>query len=199
MKHFRIYMYMLAALLTMGLAACSEDDDKAPLQQYGYAQFKVVKEASYSRAAGSLDKLADAHKVKVVMQYGGSTISQTLVLDAYNAENAEFGLRSEKIELMAGEYTIIGYYVYGKLDEVLLSGTVEDNTFTVVAGGLTVKELPVDVIARGMVSFRLIKSLPQTRASEYEAYPFANIRVVDINIKNTFTKEITSIKTIPVT
>ena len=199
MKHFRIYMYMLAALLTMGLAACSEDDDKAPLQQYGYAQFKVVKEASLSRAAGSLDRLADAHKVKVVMQYDGSTISQTLVLGAYNAENAEFGLRSEKIELMEGEYTIIGYYIYGKLDEVLLSGTVEDNTFNVEAGGLTVKVLPVDVIARGMASFRLVKRLPETRASEYEAYPFANIRVVDINIKNTFTKEVTSIKKVPVT
>lgn len=199
MKHFRIYMYMLAALLTMGLAACSEDDDKAPLQQYGYAQFKVVKEASLSRAAGSLDRLADAHKVKVVMQYDGSTISQTLVLGAYNVENAEFGLRSEKIELMEGEYTIIGYYIYGKLDEVLLSGTVEDNTFNVEAGGLTVKVLPVDVIARGMASFRLVKRLPETRASEGEAYPFASIRVVDINIKNTFTKEVTSIKKVPVT
>ena len=114
MKQFRIYMYMLAALLMIGLSGCSEDDDKAPLQQYGYAQFKLVKEASYSRAANYLDKLADAHKVKVVMQYGGSTISQTLVLSAYNVENAEFGLRSEKIELMEGEYTIIGYYIYGK-------------------------------------------------------------------------------------
>lgn len=199
MKQFRIYMYMLAALLMIGLSGCSEDDDKAPLQQYGYAQFKLVKEASYSRAANYLDKLADAHKVKVVMQYGGSTISQTLVLSAYNVENAEFGLRSEKIELMAGEYTIIGYYVYDKLDEVLLSGVVEDNVFVVEAGGLTVKSIPVDVIARGMASFRLVKRLPETRASEYEAYPFANIRVVDINIKNTFTKEVTSIKRVPVT
>lgn len=189
---------MLAALLAMGLAGCSEDDDKTALQQYGYAQFKLLKEASYSRASAPLDKLSDAHKVKVVMQYGGSTIEQTLLLDAYNAENAEFGLRSEKIELLAGEYTIIGYYLYGKLDEVLLSGSVEDNTFEVVAGGLTVKDIPVDVIARGMASFRLVKRLPQTRASEYEAYPFANIKMVDINIKNVFTKEITSINKIPV-
>lgn len=191
---------MLAALLTMGLAGCSEDDDKAPLQQYGYAQFKLLKEASQSRATAHLDKLSDAHKVKVVMQYGGSTISQTLLLAAFNEENAEFGLRSEKIQLLAGEYTIIGYYVYGKLDEVLLSGTMEDNTFEVLAGGLTVKNIPVDVVARGMASFRLVKRLPRTRASEseYEAYPFANIKMVDINVKNVFTQEVTSFKKVPV-
>lgn len=198
MKHFRIYMFMLAALLTAGLAGCSEDDDKAPLQQYGYAQFKLLKEASLSRAGAPLEKLADAHKVKVLMQYNGATISQTLVLNAYNTDNAEFGLRSEKIKLLAGEYNIIGYYIYGKLDEELLSGTVEDNSFEVVAGGLTVKSIPVEVVARGMASFRLVKRLPNTRASEYEAYPFANIKLVDISIKNTFTKEVTSINGIPV-
>lgn len=34
----------------------------------------------------------------------GVTLSQTLVLNSYNAENAEFGLRSDKLQLLTGTY-----------------------------------------------------------------------------------------------
>ena len=60
------------------------------------------------------------------MQYNGSTITQTLLLDSYNAENAEFGLRSDKLKLLTGTYTIIGYYLYDKLDNVLYAGPAEE-------------------------------------------------------------------------
>ena len=58
-----------------------------------------------------LDKLDDAKKIKVVMLYNGNTIEQTLMLNSYNADNAEFGLRSDKLELLAGSYKLIGYYL----------------------------------------------------------------------------------------
>ena len=38
------------------------------------------------------------------MLYDGNTIEQTLMLNSYSAENAEFGLRSDKLELLAGNY-----------------------------------------------------------------------------------------------
>ena len=54
------------------------------------------------------------------MLYDGNTIEQTLMLNSYSAENAEFGLRSDKLELLAGNYKLIGYYLYDKLDNEIL-------------------------------------------------------------------------------
>lgn len=198
------YVFLIAILM-IGLFGCSEDKETAPVDLYGYAQFKICKSASYgamegndTRATDILSMLADAHKVKVVMSHEGSTISQTLLLQSYSAENAEFGLRSEKLELLTGDYTIIGYYIYDKLDAELISGTIEDNIFTVVGGGLTVKEIPVDAVPRGMASFRLVKEFLTTRAGDYADYPFGNIKMVDISVKNTFTQETTTFSKIKV-
>ncbi|MBR7134547.1 MAG: DUF4458 domain-containing protein [Bacteroidaceae bacterium] len=204
MKQINKYFLLIAVVLT-GLFGCSDDKDSAPVELYGYAQFKICKRASYeadkvniTRASDGLDKLADAHKIKVVMSHEGSTIAQTLVLQSYSSDNAEFGLTSEKLELLTGDYTIIGYYIYDKLDTELLSGTIDDNTFTVVAGGLTVKEVPVDVSPRGMASFRLVKEFFATRAGEYADYPFENIKLVDIVVQNTFTQEKTTVAKVAV-
>ena len=43
------------------------------------------------------------------MQHDGSTITQTLPLNSYDKESAEWGLRSDKLRLLAGDYNIIGY------------------------------------------------------------------------------------------
>ena len=95
-----------------------------------------------------LDKLNDAQKVKVVMQYNGSTITQTLLLNAYNAENAEFGLRSDKLKLLTGTYTVIGYYLYDKLDNVLYAGPAgENHAFANVSDVLHTQSLNVDAVA----------------------------------------------------
>lgn len=196
---------LIVGLLTIGMIGCS-DDDNVLLEQYGYAQFKVSKSASFdvaksnaTRAVGELNKLAEAHKITIVMQNGGSTISQTLVLNSYNAENAEYGLYSEKLQLLAGDYTIIGYYIYDRLDNKLLAGTVADSEFTVIGGGLTVKDIPVNVVPRGLVSFRLVKDFVKVRAvADEDAYTFDNIKLVDISVKNTFTHEITTFEKIRV-
>ena len=57
------------------------------------------------------------------MLYNGNTIEQTLMLNSYNADNAEFGLRSDKLELLAGSYKLIGYYLYDKLNKQIYAGT----------------------------------------------------------------------------
>ena len=124
----------LAALVTMlcGMVAggCSDDKDELEGKQYGYVQFKLYKSSSYTqeektrtdavptRAAG-LDKLIDVQKVEIEMQHNGMSITQTLVLNAYNENNAEYGMRSEKLKLLTGSYKIIGYKLFDKLDEVI--------------------------------------------------------------------------------
>lgn len=110
------FVPLIVSLLAMTVVTgCSDDDE--PLQStYGYVQFKLLKSASMDKGTTTravtdkLDKLSDAQKVKVVMQYNGSTITQTLLLDSYNAENAEFGLRSDKLKLLTGTYTSWDYF-----------------------------------------------------------------------------------------
>ena len=199
------FVPLIVSLLAMTVVTgCSDDDE--PLQStYGYVQFKLLKSASMDKGTTTravtdkLDKLSDAQKVKVVMQYNGSTITQTLLLDSYNAENAEFGLRSDKLKLLTGTYTIIGYYLYDKLDNVLYAGPAgKDNVFTIIADGLHTQKLSVDAVSRGMVTFKLVKDFVKTRAAEDEAYPLSNILSIDITVKNLFTQELTTIEKIRV-
>ncbi len=197
---------MLVVAVTLLLSGCTDRDELTDAQ-YGYVQFKLYKTASFNeqgaaRAPG-MDLLSEAKKIKVVMQYSGSTISQTLVLNAYNDYNAEFGLRSDKLQLLSGEYSIVGFYLYDKLDEQLLAGSTDgSSSFIVEHGGLTVKDLSVDATARGMVSFKLVKEfvkdMTKSRAIQANSYPFGSIRVVDLKVKNLFTQEETTIKKIKV-
>ncbi|MBR5475763.1 MAG: DUF4458 domain-containing protein [Bacteroidaceae bacterium] len=205
MKNKNSYLLLfIAVLLTTIIVGCSTKDSYLD-GEYGYAQFRVCKSASYEPVAttkaassGSLNLLSEANKITVVLQCEGDVFSQTLLLNSYNLENAEFGLRSDKLQLLAGEYTIIGYYLYDRLDQQIMSGTLSDNKFSVIAGGLLVKDVPVDAQPRGLLSFRLIKDILKTRAEESEAYTFDKIKAVDISVKNTFTQEVTTFEKIKV-
>ena len=205
----KIYIYIFTMLIacTFGLVSCT-DNDGLETGHYGYVQFKLYKTASDSKQATSatravekLEYLVDAHKIKVLLKYNGNTIAQTMLLNSYNAENAEYGLRSDKLRLLAGKYTFIGYTLYDKFDNELLSKDVSDCVIEVVQGGLLVQDVYTDVVERGLASFKLVKNWQQvaTRAvKEGEEYPFNNIKCVDITVQNTFTKETVTIKKIKV-
>lgn len=208
MKLYKLFSFLpliiSLVLMTTVWTGCSDDDDEmAQTAGSGYVQFRVMKEASAGKTAtrvimDKLEKLSDAKKVKVVLQYGASTIEQTLKLNAFNTENAEFGLRSEKLELLAGSYKLIGYYLYDKLDEVIFADAPDNYTFSVVTDGMQVQNLYADAVPRGMASFKLMKHFVPTRAGESAAYPFANIKAIDIYVKNLFTQEVTAIKKVRV-
>lgn len=187
----------------MVATGCS-DDDEALQSQYGYVQFKLYKSTSFDKGTvtrsvtDKLESLSSAQKIMVVMTHNGTTVSQTLPLNAYNANNAEYGLRSDKLQLLAGTYKIIGYYLYDKLDKVLLAGPAgEDNEFTVVSGGLQEQTLTVDAVSRGTVTFKLTKEGLSTRAAG--EYLFSNIRFIDVTVMNTFTRVTTGLKGMKVT
>ncbi len=198
------FLPLIVSLLTIVVAAGCSDDDEALQSQYGYVQFKLYKSTSFDKGTvtrsvtDKLESLSSAQKIMVVMTHNGTTVSQTLPLNAYNANNAEYGLRSDKLQLLAGTYKIIGYYLYDKLDKVLLAGPAgEDNEFTVVSGGLQEQTLTVDAVSRGTVTFKLTKEGLSTRAAG--EYLFSNIRFIDVTVMNTFTRVTTGLKGMKVT
>ena len=206
-----------AALVTIlcGMVAggCSDDKDELAGKQYGHVQFRLYKSASYtqeetlqtgmaSTRATAMDRLSDAQKVEIEMQHNGMSITQTLVLNAYNESNAEYGMRSDKLELLTGTYKIVGYKLLDKLDEIITGiSPGADETFEVVSRGLTTKELVADSQAKGMVTFKLIKSGLTTRAADGEDvdYLFSDINIIDLTVTNTFTRVPVTIKNLKVT
>ena len=202
MKIFsKALLLLLVSLLTFAATSCSDDETGGWDGTYGYVQFKLSKKvssrATRATALDKLEKLDDAKKIKVVMEHNGTTVSQTLVLNSYNAENAEYGLRSEKLQLASGTYTIIGFYLYDAVDEELLASSAGE-TFTVVGGGMTVQDLTVQTVERGKVKFNLVKEWEKTRAANQE-YLFSNIRLVDISVTNLFTRETVTFPNVKVT
>lgn len=198
--------FIFIGLLSLVSVSCSDDKDVFQGGN-GYVQFKLYKSASYEKSETSragdnrVDYLNEAKKVKILLTSEDFSFSQTLSLNAYNDENAEYGLRSEKLELIPGEYTVSGFYLYGKTEEQIFAGIPsEKTTFTIVSGGLVVQDLLVDAIGRGLVKFELIKNIQASRgASDSDPYPFSDINKVDIKIQNMDTKKTQEFKSLKVT
>ena len=119
----------VACALSMSLMVLScANNELDEGRGYGYVQFRLFKAESYTKS--TVEKLAflsDACKIQVKLRSeNGMTIEQTLVLNSFNAENAEYGLRSDKLKLVSGEYEIFGYNLYDRVDELLYTGTVSE-------------------------------------------------------------------------
>ena len=203
MKTNRFFLCVVLSLLLSAVFTSCNDSDGVDNreQQYGYAQFKLYKKASYdspslqssTRAAQSiLDYLADASKINVTLSFEGTTISQTLNLSASDATSAEYGLRSDKLKLVVGEYDLLSFTLYDKFDELLYNSTNEDlSAFSVASGGLTVHDLTVNVTPRGRVQFTFEKDMsdfvaaPKSMASTRAAsrvYTFDEVKYVNLNV-----------------
>ena len=184
------------ALLLVG--GCNDQGDSLAAD-YGYVQFHLVKASQLTdndTRADKLEWLSDACKIKVVMQLDGSTITQTLCVDSYDKESAEWGLWSEKLRLLAGSYEVIGFYIYDNLDNEILSGD-NQGTFTVVRNGMATKTIGVETVKRGMVSFALLKAFETTRYSYEGDFLFSTIASADITVKNKFNNRQTTFKALP--
>lgn len=208
-------LFLFALLWCVAASGCSDEGDELEGGKYGYVQFKLYKKASYGQEAAvqqtvaisraGVDKLDDIRKMEIELRYGETSITQTLVLNAYNAENAEFGMRSDKLQLFAGEYRIVGYKLLDKLDqEVPGTAASIDDAFTVIPNGLTVKDLTADVPARGMVKFSLTKNgLPKimqaASGDNQSSFLFSKIKLVTVTVKNTFSQSETTFKKMKVT
>ena len=198
----------IAVCTLAGMTGCTEKEDELNVA-YGYVQFKLYKNDTApkkpaSRAEGDelygqLNFLSDACKVGVSLERpDGSVIEQTLVLHSYNVENASYGVRSDKLQLLAGEYRVTNYRLYGKLDNVIASVNVA-SSFTVIADGLIYHDLSVDVVERGKASFCLVKpkNFTKTRSGEGGAYPFSDIKAISLTLESD-TYEKVEINNVPV-
>ncbi len=199
MKYSRISVIisLFATLLFAGCAKPEIADNRE--HDYGYVQFKLYKEASYvdtKAMVQQLEYLADATKIMVMLQFGDDEITQTLTLSASNSEAAEFGLRSEKLQLVAGEYTIKAFTLYDRLDEELYMGG-ESGSFTVVPGGLVMHDVLTDVVERGKVRFHLVKDFKSATKAAAREYTFDEIAYVDLTVKETETQVTTSFRNLP--
>ncbi len=208
MKQCKISVLALLVCLVAAFTGCS-DDGGVDLREheYGYVQFKLYKSASYgdvaSRAVVSeLDYLAEACKVTVTLVSGESTIAQTLPLNSADKQNAEYGLRSDKLKVVAGKYSVAAFTLYDALDEPIYYGSDASSEIEVVAGGLTMHDLLVDVTPRGWVSFTLVKDIDAdfsdvpTRAANRE-YTFDEIKTCTITVENKTTGSRTSFERLP--
>ncbi len=180
------HVLLVLGLLSLATASCTKDGRPDLREEdYGYVQFKVYKEASYEQTKAvvpELDYLHDAAKVLVMLQYGDVQISQTMILGAADDEDAEYGLRSEKLRLVKGEYKVNAFTLFDKLDEELYNGGAA-GSFEVVAGGLTSHDILAKTVERGKVRFTLTKNfIGGTKAASRE-FTFDEIRKVDIIVK----------------
>ena len=153
-------------------------------------EFKLYKAASYDATKAvvtQLDYLKDVSKIKVTLRYGENIMSQTLVLNSSDDKAAEFGLRSDKLKLLAGNYQVVMFSLYDKVDELVYEGTPasEQSAFEVIPGGLQIHDLLADVVERGSVRFSLVKDMSgfaQTKADN--EYTFDVINTVTIGVRS---------------
>ena len=191
MKLLKINIFAVA-IVALFVVGCTKDNTADLCERdYGYVQFKLYKEASYTPSRSSiteLDYLAEACKVEVnLTDASGTNIRQSLVLSSANAEAAEFGLRSDKLKLLAGEYELGMITLFDALDNVIYRNySSAERKFVVNAGGLTLHDVTVNVKPRGKVQFTLIKDMSDfknTRGERPMEYTFDEIKFVDIALK----------------
>lgn len=183
------------SFLTLGSCARVQEPDYRE-KDYGHVQFKLYKEASYpglkSGNMFQLDYLNEVSKIKVYLQYGNDEITQTLVMNYSNEVAAEYGMRSDKLKLLAGDYRLMTFTLLDKTDNPVYVATPSDDfaKFKVIAGGLCVHDVLANVVERGQVRFTLTKDMtdfqetPQVKASAAErVYTFDEVKYASVTVK----------------
>ena len=196
MKFFnRILRSLLPVIAAASVFTGCRDEESDVVPGYGYVQFYLFKDASYTKAGqNELEFLADAAKLKVALRTNDNDIiTPTVTVEASDKSLAEYGMQTDKFRLLAGDYTITSYQVLDALDNPVFMGEpAEETTISVVAGGLVTQDLTVNVTERGKVHFTLVKNSPEVKASGVDSYPFYMIMSADVTVRNTLTHEQTT-------
>lgn len=199
----KIFRLCLAVVLAaaMGTGCVQEMDQE---QNYGFVQFRLYKSGSFpgvKASEGVLDSLYEASKIKIQLRGEEGILTPTVSVMDMDASLAEFGIQSEKILLVKGNYTVMNYTVYDRLDRQIYSGQpTEPTRFTVVGGGLSTQNLSIGTKERGFVKFRLVtrnddelqdkvdNQAPATKAADGAVeHPFHSILSVDVTVENLVT------------
>ena len=192
---FPVCVLLLMLFGLAGVISCNDNDavDNRE-QEYGYAQFKLYKKASYGEQEAEqesstraiqqeLKYLSEASKIKVILSFEGTTLAQTLPLMAIDETAAEYGMRSNKLKLLVGNYRLDAFVLYDANDEEVYKSSSSDvGEFTVMTGGLAVHDVTINVEPRGQVKFTFKKEFVETTRAAEREYTFDEISYVNINV-----------------
>lgn len=179
-----IWLLCLGILASLLMTGCAEEE-LSQRTGYGYLQVHLTKQGTRALAEGNpLEHLGDARKIKLSLKYDGRFIEQTVALRAVSEEAAEYGLFSDDITLLSGDYQLLGYALYGDyksgdMPEVLQVVSLDEAlSFRIQRDALTRQQLQVEARQYGKFSAQLIRLEPEveTRAgrpiySELFSYP----------------------------
>ncbi|MGL4293330.1 MAG: DUF4458 domain-containing protein [Bacteroidales bacterium] len=169
MKMLRPITYLCLLLSSLLFMNSCKDDAVEGVEKNGYFQLRLEKEPqTKAMTSGSkLEYLSDAKKIEITLLFDNNEIRQTLNVLAASGEGNEYGVRTEKLELRPGTYTLTGYKIYGSkiidgVAEVIQSGSPDDVTrFDIESGKLHIQQMQLNVQLRGKVSFLLEKDFSQ--------------------------------------
>ncbi len=193
-KSHRLLPLLLLSLLIPLFVACTDEGVTEQIDNsYGYVQFKLYKEASYTASKATvseLDYLSDAKRIRITLGYNNTTITQTVDLSAYDDLSAEYGMRSEKIYLLSGDYTVEGFDLFDVRDEVLYNSPSDMSfSITVPQGGMEVYDLTAKAVERGRARFTFIKDFVASRASvdmsQFLSTYYASVSLVETSYAET--------------
>ena len=198
MKYF--IMVILASVCIFTMNSCSDDDEARIENQYGYIQLKLYKQISRALMEGNaLNRLEEARKIELSLVHKGKSIKQSLNLSATGVGGSEFMLSSENLKLLAGEYKIVGYVIYGEykegtMAEILQVGTPdEEDIFTITPNHMTIHSLYIESVAYGTYCATMEKVLPEmSRGASYTYTDLFNYEKTD-SIKFVFSRNINGI------
>ena len=190
-KIIRNMFWLLSTVFVLLSFTQCKDDDEFVGKDYGYVQFKLLKKGAATKAV-SLNNLSEAKKIKIFLVDGENhEIEQTLNVDYFNETTAEYGVRTEVIKMLIGNYTVKGYAIYdGQNDEPILKGDMDETvTFAVTDGYNTVVNLPLDVLLKGRLFFILGKDdtaiRPKSKAvTNSETFEYSDIRSINVTLKD---------------
>lgn len=194
-NNISIIVYLFAIIFT---TSCQKDDEVNNSQSvYGYFQLKLSKDIlSRGITSGAeLEYLNDAKKISVDLLINNVQITQTLNLLSFDDESAEYGLVTETVQLMSGNYTLTGYKIHGKYaggdaSPILQAGEPDSEIgFTVERSKISVVDLEIEAKSRGKLSLIIDKDLtgipsPMTRSSGLAEFDYTKIDKVVLKLQS---------------
>lgn len=180
-RTWMLCLFGMLAAFTLG--SCSDDDEQDGTQNsYGYIQLKLYKMGVRDLLEGNeLNRLKDAKKIEVSLLYNQKSIKQTLNLYSTGENGGEFMLTSENLKLTAGNYSIVGYVIYGDYKEgtmadILQVGTPNGiSTFEIKPGQITTYDLPIAAVKYGTFSATMEKLLPEINMKKGSEPTYSNL------------------------
>ena len=180
---------IISRIFALGLAlammlSCTRPEQPSYWDGYGFVQVRLSKQAATKAMKDRLDYLTDAGKIKLTLEYEGQTLSQTLVFQQTDKDDAAFGIRSQKLKLYKGSYRIVKFTLYDNRDQELYEAVPQNSQFTIDEGQLHVLDLYADTVERGKVNFRFVKDMDAftgTKAVSRQ-YTLDEVRYIDITV-----------------